>query len=133
MAACSEDKTWSLWEVDSKGGKMRGLVENTHFRAIYSISWSQSNNFVATGGGDNQIFVHKIAAHLLDQGSEVKIEPTLVAKVAQAHFNDINCVAFSPKKDSLVLGSCSDDCSIKLWTIIEQADSKEIQDAEMEA
>ncbi len=32
-----------------------------------------------------------------------------------AHENDINCVAFHPKKN--ILASCSDDCLIKIWKI----------------
>ena len=35
----------------------------------------------------------------------------------QAHSNDVNCVAWNPK-DSSLLASCSDDCTVKLWKVV---------------
>ena len=34
-----------------------------------------------------------------------------------AHENDINCVSFHPKEN--FLASCSDDCLIKIWKLLD--------------
>lgn len=42
LASCSEDKTWVIWGITATDYKKIGEVKNTHFRAIYSISWCKS-------------------------------------------------------------------------------------------
>ena len=93
MASCSDDKSWIVWKIGEKESKLIGKVENTHFRAIYSISWSPGSsqrNLIATTGSDNQIIIHEIAPQMLTE--EESFAPKLIAKIPLAHSVDINCV-----------------------------------------
>ena len=39
LVSCSDDKSWIVWNISATGFSMVGKHENTHFRAIYSVSW----------------------------------------------------------------------------------------------
>ena len=74
LVSCSEDKTWIVWAIAETSYKKLCQVKNTHYRAIYSISWSPSTtssnpngavNRIATVGSDNQLMVHELDANQL--------------------------------------------------------------------
>ena len=58
MISCGEDRQLVLWKISDKEYKPVQTVKDTHFRAIYSVSWK--DNFIASAGGDNQINVYKV-------------------------------------------------------------------------
>lgn len=63
LVSSSEDKTWAVWSVTETTYKKLCQVKDTHFRAIYSISWckpkqgtaitSETKHRIATAGSDN--------------------------------------------------------------------------------
>lgn len=62
LASCSEDKTWVVWSISETGYKKLCNVKDTHFRAIYSLSWTTidsedggvaKKHRIATVGSDN--------------------------------------------------------------------------------
>ena len=59
LVSCSEDQTWIIWSVTETDYKKLCQVKDTHFRAIYSISWSpkltegSQKHRIATVGADN--------------------------------------------------------------------------------
>ena len=90
IVSCSDDKTWIIWSVSETGAKRLITVGDTHFRAIYSVSWSrqltEGKHRIATVGADNQLFVHEISDELLTQAAEQEeadpsIRPTLLAQI----------------------------------------------------
>ena len=94
LVSCSEDKTWTCWSITNKDYKKLGQVQNTHFRAIYSISWcpKKDANWIATAGADNQIIIHDIPEAQLSQPAENPFQPQLLIKLSSAHSTDINCI-----------------------------------------
>lgn len=72
------------------------------------MSWSHSGNFIATGGGDNKVYVYEINWESIEKVSG-DFEYVLLAESDSetGHQNDVNCVAFHPSTDLLV--SISDD------------------------
>ena len=151
LASCSEDKTWIVWHVSETGYKKLCHVKDTHFRAIYSLSWStveqpgvhggsEKRHRIATVGSDNQLFIHEIADSELqaakesppaDEASQLEplVSPVLVQKIAQAHTSDINSVTFCPS-DPCRLATASDDGTIKIWQIGQQQPGASLQSAE---
>ena len=122
LASCSEDKKWSVWNIeDTRTFTNKGIFPNHHMRSIYSISWSkgkgdQDSELIATGASDNRICVFEMSKKdLLDTQNESVSYNTLAQK-NMAHQNDINCVEFCPS-DPKVLASCSDDGLVKIWRI----------------
>ena len=114
LCSCSEDNVWSVWHITGESYVNKGFVPGLHARSIYSISWS-GNDMLATGSGDNKICLLELSRDSLADTAEKAVAFNQLASIS-AHANDINCVEFSPC-DPLVLASCSDDHTVKLWTI----------------
>lgn len=126
LASCSADKTVKIWRV-YKPGNQEGIptpdndpvwkcvctVSGYHNRDVYDVSWSNSG-LIATAGGDNAVRIFRENPSSRDPN-----QPNfdLVWEDSQAHSNDVNCVAWNPK-DSSLLASCSDDCTVKLWKVV---------------
>jgi len=126
LVSCSEDRSWAVWSVSETDYKKLCHVRDSHFRAIYSVSWSKSGR-IATAGSDNQLLVFEVNPTELQKaanepaqdeaaGCEPFVKPRLVAKVSMAHESDINCVQFSPS-DPDKLATVSDDGSLKVWEV----------------
>lgn len=115
-----------IWQIHEQTFENKGMISGHHGRSIYSCSWSkgtipvgdsqQQVDLVATGGADNKIMVYELNRESLLSGGTASFEFNIVAQQLMAHSNDVNAVAFHPKKP-LTLASCSDDCTIKLWKI----------------
>ena len=67
LASCSEDKRWSVWNIeDARTFTNKGIFANHHMRSIYSISWSkawqnQDTELIATGASDNRICIFQMS------------------------------------------------------------------------
>jgi len=119
LATCSEDATVKIWCSYPPGNK-EGIptpdkepvwkVETTlsghHTRAIYSLDWGPDGVLV-TGGGDDAIRLFTET-----ESSEWSCDHTEF----DSHGMDINCVTWNPVTGGL-LASCSDDETVKIWTI----------------
>ena len=70
-------------------------------------------NLIAVGAGDNSITIFQE-----EHSSKESSTPTfnLFVRTQQAHEQDVNAVAWSPKSPG-ILASCSDDGLIKLWKV----------------
>jgi WD40 repeat protein len=68
-----------------------------------------------TGAGDNaiRVFRENVAA-----SGDASLAPTfdMAAVAYEAHDQDVNSVTWNPS-DSSLLASCSDDGTVKLWTV----------------
>lgn len=85
-----------------------------HTRSIYSVSWSKAGNYIATGGGDNKIYVYEINwDSLFSKEGEFEYDIIAESSPENGHQNDVNQVSFAP--NSNILASCSDDLSVKIW------------------
>jgi len=70
LVSSGEDKRWYVWRVSEQGFENKGVVPDSHRRAIYSCSWSkavvpgsspaQYMDFIATAGADNMICIFEI-------------------------------------------------------------------------
>ena len=122
LAACSEDKKWSVWNIqDTRTFSNKGIFPNHHMRSIYSISWSkalqnQDSELIATGSSDNRICVFEVSKKDLLENSNENVSYNTLVQKNMAHQNDINCVEFCPS-DPKILASCSDDGLVKIWRI----------------
>ena len=87
-----------------------------HARTVYDIDWSHLTGDIVTAGGDDTIRVFR------EDGGSDKNQPSfsMVASVRKAHSQDVNCVAWNPTSEGL-LASCSDDGTIKIWTLVEDS------------
>jgi len=118
IATCSEDTTVKIWKSFPPGNnegiptqgkdaawKCEYTISGVHARSVYDIDWSQDGHII-TAGGDDCIRIFR----------EVDGEWTCEVTQYSAHSMDVNCVRFNPK-DPDCFASCSDDSTIKIWTI----------------
>jgi len=77
--------------ISEKQHKCCGRIITPHTRSIYSVSWSKKGNYIATGGGDNKIYVYEINWDSLFT-EEGEFEYIVVAETENGHMNDVNCV-----------------------------------------
>lgn len=123
LASVSDDKTVKIWQEYMPGNK-EGVqttgkdgtwkcvctLSGYHNRSIFDVDWSCLTDRIVTACGDDCIRVFKEV-----NGSDYN-QPSysLTVTVTQAHDQDVNSVAWNPKKENL-LASCSDDGTVKLW------------------
>lgn len=86
-----------------------------HSEVITALSWSKTNNKLASGARDCLIKIWET------------ISWTLLRTIA-AHQGTINCLAWNP--NATILCSTSSDLSVKLWTTILSIDPAEKKDTE---
>jgi len=127
LASASEDATVKIWQ-EYKPANPEGIATQNndstwkcvctlagfHSRAVYDIDWCHKTGLIATGCGDDALRIFKEDS----TSSDPKNAPdfSCVAKVASAHDQDINCVAFNPVHEGLI-ASCGDEGDVKLWQI----------------
>jgi cytosolic iron-sulfur protein assembly protein CIAO1 len=78
-----------------------------------SIDWSGSHGYLASGGGDNNIVITRVA-HESEGGGLVKEYCK-----EEAHDGDVNCVRWN-SADNLghLLVSVGDDSAVKIWQLV---------------
>lgn len=114
IISCSDDNSLLEWESDGAEGKgtwrITGKLSNVHKFPIYSVDWSHSNGYIATGGGDNSIVLCTT-----DSDSLLQVK----SRIVEAHTGDVNCVRWNPRdKFGHLLVSTGDDGYIKLWRLV---------------
>jgi WD40 repeat protein len=105
IASCSEDQSIRIWKIvnlSSFNYECIQVLSNAHNRSIYRISWSNQNDCLCSGGGDNRIHIYKESQGLWS-----------LAHFITAHEGDVNCVSWHPKEPTIL--SCSDDGTVKVW------------------
>ncbi|KAG8141201.1 hypothetical protein E2320_006853 [Naja naja] len=134
LASCSDDKTVRIWRHSCSRAKRQQRKELScvfsgvacsgpdpvwkcvctlsgfHTRTVYDVAWCHLTGALATACGDDAIRVFE------EEPLSDPHQPTfsLAAHVAQAHSQDVNCVAWNPKESGL-LASCSDDGEMAFW------------------
>lgn len=117
IASCSEDTTVKIWQsflpgnkegIATKGKepawKCVSTISGLHPRAVYALDWGQEG--LATGGGDDAIRIFR------EEGDDWICAHTEL----DSHGMDVNCVAWNPRETS-ILASCSDDETVKIWSV----------------
>jgi len=118
LASCSEDLSVKIWKQFLPGNK-EGIptqgkdptwkcvytIGGVHPRAIYDLDWGQQG-YIATAGGDDSIRIFR----------EVDDDWICEHTNPNSHDMDVNCIRWNPQNPSL-LASCSDDETIKIWTV----------------
>ena len=113
MASVSDDQTVRIWfQLHGKWTCVCSLA-GYHKNAIYSVSWSKTNDCIATAGRDNTICVFK-------QNGQDEVNFDLLVKLENAHENDVNSVHWNPADGGLLVSS-SDDKLVKIWQFNEFA------------
>ena len=74
---------------------------------LYSISWNPSGTLLAVACADHSIRI-------------VDLEGSVVVSIEAAHDGEVNCLAWSPLKESNILASVGDDGNLKIWQIIQE-------------
>jgi WD40 repeat protein len=116
FVSCSDDKSIIVFENDGDQGKglwrSSASIKDLHKCPIYSIDWSHTTGYIATGGGDNSIVICRQG---IAEDDLLHIEATF----PEAHANDVNCVRWNPREEySQILVSTGDDGLIKLWKFV---------------
>lgn len=89
-------------------------VSGHHQRTIYDVDWCHKSDLIVTASGDNSIRIfQENKESICDDG------PTFDLAMCheQAHSQDVNSVSWNPADEHL-LASCSDDFTVKLWTLV---------------
>jgi len=126
LVTCSDDRTIKIWQCyypnNDEGVVTIGndptwkcvcTLSGYHDRPIYDVDWSHVSGLIVSAGGDDCINVFQE-----DIENSSKNEPCfrLLTSMQSAHVQDVNCVKWNPV-DSSMLTTCSDDMSIKVWTV----------------
>jgi WD40 repeat protein len=117
MISCSGDNSLIVWESDD-GRWIANPRQTTHLKdvheySIYTIDWNHQYDYIATGGGDNNITLLKVK-RIMGVGFDLEI----VHRTVNAHDGDINCVRWNPSPNhNHIIASVSDDGLIKLWQL----------------
>ncbi|XP_056628970.1 probable cytosolic iron-sulfur protein assembly protein ciao1 [Triplophysa dalaica] len=117
LASCSDDRTVKIWKESSPGDgssdeswKCVCTLSGFHGRTVYDVAWCGLTRALATACGDDgvRVFEEDLTA---DPEQPVFL---LSAQMLKAHSQDVNCVAWNPKKPGL-LATCSDDGELAIW------------------
>ncbi|KAG7017455.1 Protein CIA1 [Cucurbita argyrosperma subsp. argyrosperma] len=121
MVTCSDDLTLKIWESDetrlhSGGGyspwRHTCTLSGYHDRTIFSVHWSR-NGIISSGAADDSIRLFVENQEKVIDGPSFQ----LLFKKEKAHNMDVNTVQWSPGEERL-LGSASDDGTIRIWELI---------------
>ena len=130
----SEDKTLKVWR-EFKPGNPQGIVtpnnvdpvwkcvatlSGYHDRTVYDVDWSKdANDLIATASADDAIRLFRKSDDAQDaqQLAHAQNNYELACARESAHAQDVNCVAWNPRREGL-LASCSDDGDVKIWRVV---------------
>eukprot|EP00026_Physarum_polycephalum_P005729 Phypoly_transcript_05767.p1 GENE.Phypoly_transcript_05767~~Phypoly_transcript_05767.p1 ORF type:complete len:548 (+),score=69.58 Phypoly_transcript_05767:132-1775(+) len=99
IGSCSSDRTWRLWDVETK---KELLLQEGHSKAIHAISFHTDGSLVATAGEDNAVRVWDLRSG----------RPLWSFA---GHVKQIVDVDWSP--NGYQLASASDDHSVRIWDL----------------
>jgi WD40 repeat protein len=67
LVSAGDDKKWMIWDVTLPSSQAnKGGVSASHSRSIYSCSWSNTGNRIATVGGDNKLSIFEVNRQSLE-------------------------------------------------------------------
>ena len=131
----SEDQTLKIWR-EFKPGNPQGIVTPSsnpsdpvwkcvatlsgyHDRTVYDVDWSKdANDLIATASADDAIRLFRKCAN--EDAAHAQNNYELACARESAHAQDVNCVAWNPKREGL-LASCSDDGDVKIWRVVNES------------
>lgn len=108
----SVDKTSVVWDVNS--GKVRQQFR-LHEAPVLDVAWRDDSTF-ATCSTDSSIYVCKVG---MNEREALCSFRGANESEGNGHSNDVNAVRWDPSKK--VLASCSDDCTVRLWSVEEKS------------
>ncbi|EJT99373.1 WD40 repeat-like protein [Dacryopinax primogenitus] len=117
LASSSDDLTIRLWERHDDEWHTIKVLNGTHERSIYSVSWGRGRGglgWLASGAGDGRINVWEMTRQ-----PQEPIEARLITTQENSHgVSDVNAVAWC-RRDGYtdMLGSVGDDGCLRIWRI----------------
>lgn len=124
LVSCSDNRVIRVWcntahnklpDIVPNSWKCVSVVQGYHNRSIYDVSFCKFSDMFVSASGDNSIAIFRG-----NSGDQSHLEYAGIAKRSAAHDNDVNTVAWNPKRN--IIASGSDDRLIKLWCL--QDDNK---------
>lgn len=100
----SYDKTTIVWEVTSEKGLVRQQF-SFHQAPALDVDWKDDNTF-ASCSTDQCVHICQVGKH----------EPI---KTYRGHKDEVNAVKWDPS--GMLLASCSDDCTAKVWNVADDS------------
>lgn len=128
LASVGEDHALLLWHFTNPNAlpapgdeisrfQLLASDKTTHTRSIYSVDWSSTGPYIATGCADDAVRVFLASTSDSEPSSTTSSSPlALLTTATKAHDNDVNCVKWHPSQN--VLASCGDDGLVKLWAFM---------------
>jgi len=108
----AKENSPSVGSKDAEPWKCVCTVSGAHDRAVYCVSWCHLTGLLATAAGDNAIRIFKENEETPDPKNAPSFN--LVDVRRKSHDEDVNAVAWNPKREGL-LASVGDDGLVKLW------------------
>lgn len=108
LATCSRDKTVWIWEIDEDGEDFECVaVLQEHSQDVKHVAWHPKEELLASCSYDNTI-------RLWRQDDD----EWLCVSILEGHDSTVWGCDFDPEADSMRLVSCSDDLTVKIWSIV---------------
>lgn len=120
LASCSRDKSIWIWEADDENEEFECIsVLQDHTQDVKHVVWHQFQDLLASSSYDDTIKLWK------EDDDDWICVATLVGHNGTVWSSDFEK---SDTKTRLVSGS--DDCSVKVWTRVDQDESSEVWELE---
>jgi len=100
----SYDKTTIVWEVTSEKGLVRQQF-SFHQAPALDVDWKDDNTFASCSTDQ--------CVHICQVGKQEPI------KTYRGHKDEVNAVKWDPS--GMLLASCSDDCTAKVWNVADDS------------
>eukprot|EP00126_Sphaerothecum_destruens_P008074 Sdes_comp20080_c0_seq1m13011 len=110
LATCSRDKSVWIWEMDEDDFECMSVLHE-HSQDVKYVRWHPQQDILASCGYDNNIHLY-----YYNDDDEWMLQTSL-----QGHTSTVWSLAFN--QDGQQLCSCSADCSIKLWSLVNRPSS----------
>ncbi|VDD81721.1 unnamed protein product [Mesocestoides corti] len=113
MASCGEDKSVCLWVLEGSTWKFACSSTESHTRTVRHVSWSPSDNYLATASFDSAVVIWRIVT------SEGAVDLQSIA-ILEGHANEVKCVAWAVSGH--LLATCGRDKSVWIWEFDDEED-----------
>lgn len=125
IVASGSDKKVKLFEFNLSSLKLKKIteLEEIQNRAIRSVNFSNSGEYIAAASFDASIVVYKKELGKIGSPSSYVWE---IIATLEGHEHEVKSISWSP--DDTVLASCSRDKSIWLWEVPDNFDEEVFED-----